>query len=175
MNDKFLDILDKFVSIYVDDILVYSNSREEHKKHVRVVLQRLRELGLRADIKKYKFNVTKVKFLGLIITEGGVKIDSSKVSTILEWETPKDIKEYRRFMGFMNYYRRFIRDFSSLTKPINNLFKKNAGLWDKLYNKAFEAIKLKVVKESIIRHFDYKKEAFIKYNSSDTITVGVLS
>jgi len=84
MNDKFLDILDKFVSIYVDDILVYSNSREEYKKHVRTVLQRLRELGLRADIKKYKFNVTKVKFLGLIITEGGVKIDSSKVSTILE-------------------------------------------------------------------------------------------
>jgi len=128
MNDKFLDMLDKFVSIYVDDILVYSNSREEHKKYVRIVLQRLRELGLRADIKKYEFNVTEVKFLGLIITEGGVKIDLSKVSTILEWETPKDIKGYRRFIGFVNYYRRFIRDFSGLIKPINNLFKKNAGL-----------------------------------------------
>jgi len=84
MNDKFLDILDKFVSIYVDDILVYSNSRKEYKKYVRIVLQRLRELGLRANIKKYKFNITEVKFLGLIITKGGVKIDPSKVSTILK-------------------------------------------------------------------------------------------
>jgi len=77
-------MLDKFVSIYVDDILVYSNSKKEYKKHVRAILQRLRELGLRANIKKYKFNVTEVKFLGLIITKGGVKIDPLKVSTILE-------------------------------------------------------------------------------------------
>jgi len=77
-------------------------------------------------------------------------------------------------MGFINYYRRFIRDFSRLTKPINNLFKKNAILWDELCNKAFEAIKLKVVKEPVIRHFDYKKEAFIKCNLSDTITARVL-
>jgi len=84
INDKFLNILDKFVSIYVDDILVYSNSKKEHEEHVRTILQRLRELGLRANIKKYKFNVTKVKFLGLIITKGGIKIDPSKVSTILE-------------------------------------------------------------------------------------------
>jgi len=76
-------MLDKFVSIYVDDILVYSNTRKEHQQHVRLVLQRLRELGLRANIKKYKFRVTEVKFLGLIITEGGIKMDQSKVSTIL--------------------------------------------------------------------------------------------
>jgi len=115
------------VLIYVDDILVYSNSRKEYKEYVRTVLQRLRELNLRADIKKYEFNVTEVKFLGLIITKGGVKMDSSKVSTILEWETLKDIKGYRRFIGFVNYYRRFIRDFSGIAKLINNLFKKNAG------------------------------------------------
>jgi len=96
--------LDKFVSIYVDDILVYSNSKKEHEEYVRAILQRLRELGLRANIKKCEFNVTEVKFLGLIITEGGVKIDLLKVSTILEWETPKDLKGYRRFMGFVNYY-----------------------------------------------------------------------
>jgi len=77
-------------------------------------------------------------------------------------------------MGFVNYYRRFIRDFSGLAKPINNLFKKNAALWDELYNKAFKAIKLEVAKEPIIRHFDYKKEAFIKYDSSNTIIAGVL-
>jgi len=111
----------------------------------------------------------------LIITEGGVKIDPLKVSTILEWETPKDLKGYRRFMGFVNYYRRFIRDFSALARPINNLFKKNAGLWDESCNKAFEAIKLKVAKEPVMRYFDYSKEAFIECNSSNTVTVGVLS
>jgi len=85
-------------------------------------------LGLRANIKKYEFNVKEVKFLSLIITKGGVKIDPLKVSTILEWETPKDLKGYRRFIRFINYYRRFIRDFSALARLINNLFKKNAGL-----------------------------------------------
>jgi len=67
----------------------------------------------------------KVKFLGLVITEGGIKIDPSKVSTILEWETPKDVKGYRRFLGFVNYYRRFIKGFSKLTRPINNLLRIN--------------------------------------------------
>jgi len=175
MNDKFLDMLDKFVSIYIDDILVYSNTRKEYQQHVRLVLQRLRELGLRADIKKCEFGVTEVKFLGLIITEGGVKMDQSKVSTILNWETPKDLKGYRRFMGFVNYYRRFIRNFSGLTKPITNLFKKNAGPWDASCDEAFEALKQEVAKEPIMRHFDYSREAFIKCDSSNTITAGVLS
>ena len=83
MNDKFLNYLNKFVSIYVDDILIFSNIKKEYNEHVRLVLQRLRELGLRVDIKKCEFCVTKVKYLGLIITKGGVKIDLLKVSTII--------------------------------------------------------------------------------------------
>jgi len=71
--------------------------------------------------------VNEVKFLGLVIIEGGVKIDPSKVSTILKWETPKDVKGYRRFLGFMNYYRRFIKDFSKLIRLINDLLKNNTA------------------------------------------------
>jgi len=127
MNSEFMDMLDRFVSIYIDDILIYSNTKEEHIKHVKQVLQRLRQLGLRVDIKKSEFTIHKVKFLGLVITEGGIKMDPSKVSTILEWETPKDVKGYRRFLGFVNYYRRFIKGFSKLTRPINNLLRINTA------------------------------------------------
>jgi len=77
-------MLDRFVAIYINDILIYSNIKKEHIKYVKRVLQRLRELGLRVDVRKSEFNINKVKFLGLVITKGGVKIDPSKVSTILE-------------------------------------------------------------------------------------------
>jgi len=84
MNTEFMDMLDRFVAIYINDILIYSNTKKEHIKHVKRVLQRLRELGLRVDVRKLEFNVNKVKFLGLVITEGGVKMDPLKVSTILD-------------------------------------------------------------------------------------------
>jgi len=77
-------MLDRFVAIYINDILIYSNTKKEHIKYVKKVLQRLRELGLRVDVRKLEFNINEVKFLGLVITEGGIKIDPSKVSTILE-------------------------------------------------------------------------------------------
>jgi len=137
-----MDMLDRFVAIYINDILIYSNTKKEHIKHVKKVLQRLRELGLRVDVRKSEFNINEVKFLGLVITKGGVKMDPSKVSTILEWETPRDVKGYRRFLGFVNYYRRFIKDFSQLTRPINNLLKNNTTeQWDERCDKSFNDIK----------------------------------
>jgi len=84
INTEFIDMLDRFIAIYINDILIYSNTKKEHIKHVKRVLQRLRELGLRVDVRKSEFNVNKVKFLGLVITEGGIKIDPLKVSTILD-------------------------------------------------------------------------------------------
>jgi len=84
INTEFIDMLDRFIAIYINDILIYSNTKKEYIKYVKKVLQRLRELGLRVDVRKSEFNVNKVKFLGLVITKGGVKIDPSKVSTILE-------------------------------------------------------------------------------------------
>jgi len=79
-----MDMLDRFMAIYINDILIYSNTKKEYIEYVKKVLQRLRELGLRVNVRKSKFNINKVKFLGLIITEGGIKIDPSKVSTILK-------------------------------------------------------------------------------------------
>jgi len=84
INTEFMDMLDRFIAIYIDDILIYSNTKKEYIEHVKKVLQRLRELGLRVDVRKSKFNVNEVKFLGLVIIEGGVKMDPSKVSTILK-------------------------------------------------------------------------------------------
>jgi len=84
INTEFIDMLDRFVAIYINDILIYSNTKKEYIEYVKKVLQRLRELGLRVDVRKSKFNINEVKFLGLVITEGSIKIDPSKVSTILE-------------------------------------------------------------------------------------------
>jgi len=84
MNTEFIDMLDRFVAIYINDILIYSNTKKEYIEYVKKVLQRLRELGLRVDVRKSKFNVNEVKFLGLVIIEGSIKIDPSKVSTILK-------------------------------------------------------------------------------------------
>ena len=140
------------------------------------MLQRLRELGLVADIRKCAFTVEEVKFLGLIITPGGVKMDPAKVATILAWEKPlNDVRAVRRFIGFINYYRRFIRDFSKIMRPLQNLTMKDAPPWDKSCEEAFERVKQEVAKEPIMKHFEFGKPSIVECDSSDTVTAGVLS
>jgi hypothetical protein len=126
INDSLRDYLDQFCSAYLDDILIYSKTREEHEEHVRKVLQRLREAGLYAKLSKCEFFVTKTKFLGLIVGRDGFKMDPKKVRTILEWKTPRSATDVLRFNGFCNFYRRFIKNYSKIVTPLINLTKKNA-------------------------------------------------
>jgi hypothetical protein len=126
INDSLRDYLDQFCSAYLDDILIYSKTREEHEEHVRKVLQRLREAGLYAKLSKCEFFVTETKFLGLIVGRDGFKMDPEKVRTILEWETPRSATDVLRFNGFCNFYRRFIKNYSKIVTPLINLTKKNA-------------------------------------------------
>ena len=126
INDSLRDYLDQFCSAYLDDILIYSKTREEHEEHVRKVLQRLREAGLYAKLSKCEFFVTETKFLGLIVGRDGFKMDPEKVRTILEWKTPRSATDVLRFNGFCNFYRRFIKNYSKIVTPLINLTKKNA-------------------------------------------------
>ena len=109
MNKVFMDYLDTFVVIFIDDILIYSKSEAEHEVHLKLVLQRLREHQLYAKFSKCEFWIYEVPFLFHIISKGGIAVDPSKVKDVLEWETPQTVKEVRSFLGLAGYYRGSLR------------------------------------------------------------------
>ncbi|KAG5719203.1 hypothetical protein E4T56_gene11782 [Termitomyces sp. T112] len=129
MNDIFHDMNDIFVIVYLDDILIYLNLPLEHSEHVRHVLERLQEYHLHAKPEKCSFHTAEVKYLGVIITPDGVRMDPAKVDAILNWPSPLNIKEVQSFLGFANFYRRFIDNYSGITKPLNQLTQKDTP-WD---------------------------------------------
>ncbi|WVZ49546.1 hypothetical protein U9M48_000893 [Paspalum notatum var. saurae] len=124
MNSVFMNELDKFVVVFIDDILIYSKSEEEHKEHLRIVLNRLREHKLYAKFSKCAFWLKEVSFFGHILSEEGVAVDPSKVKDVLNWKQPETVTEIRSFLGLVGYYRRFIKDFSKTAKPMTSLTKK---------------------------------------------------
>jgi hypothetical protein len=128
INWALRDYLDDFCSAYVDDVLVYTEgSLDDHREHVRKVLSRLQEAGLQLDIDKCEFEVKVTKYLGFIIKAGvGVQMDPEKVRAILEWEPPTTATAVRSFLGFVNFYRTFIRSYSNLMLPLTKLTHKDA-------------------------------------------------
>jgi hypothetical protein len=124
MNSVFMTELDKFVVVFIDDILIYSKNEKEHAKHLRIVLQRLRDHKLYANFSKCEFWLNSVKFLGHTISKDGISIDPSKVQEVMDWKPPKSVHQIRSFLGLAGYYRRFIPDFSRITKPMTELLKK---------------------------------------------------
>jgi hypothetical protein len=115
MNKVFMEYLDKFVVVFIDDILVFSKMKE-HKKHLRLVLEQLQSNKLYAKFSKCEFWLTKVTFLGHVISAGGVSVDPSKVMDVLNWMPPTTASEIRSFLGVAGYYRQFIKDFSKIAK-----------------------------------------------------------
>ncbi len=114
VNDVFRDMLNRWVIVYIDDILIYSDSYEDHVKQVRSVLQRLLTHQLYAKIEKCEFHQTSVSFLGYVISSGGVAMEDKKVQAVIDWPQPVTLKELQRFLGFANFYQRFIRNFSTV-------------------------------------------------------------
>ncbi|KAI2661335.1 Transposon Tf2-6 polyprotein [Labeo rohita] len=124
VNDVFRDMLNRWVIVYIDDILIYSNSYSEHVKHVRCVLQRLISHQLFAKEEKCDFHKDKISFLGYIISSEGVAMEEKKVDAVLNWPRPNTLRELQRFLGFSNFYRRFIRNFSTVAAPLSAMVKK---------------------------------------------------
>ena len=125
MNDVLDDYLDKFVLIFLDDVLVYSANLEEHAEHLRKILERLREQRLYAKASKCERMKIAVEFLGHQITSDGMTPTEAKLKTVKDWSTPKDVKDVRSFLGFANYYRRFVKDFATVASPLTTLTKKD--------------------------------------------------
>jgi hypothetical protein len=124
MNSVFMPELDQFFVVFIDDILVYSKSMEEHEEYLRIVLQRLREHQLYAKFSKCEFWIKEVPFLGHVVSPEGIVVDPGKVKEVLEWKPPMTVSEVRSFLGLVGYYRRFILNYSKITKPISELLKK---------------------------------------------------
>jgi hypothetical protein len=176
MNETLMEYINKFVTAYMDDLLIYSTSRNEHTQHVQMVLQKLREAGLQADIAKCEFYVQETKFLGLIIGIYGMRMDPAKVQTILEWKAPRSLRDTQAFIGFCVFYRRFIRSYSTIMKPLVNLTKKGQIFeWNQACQAAFELIKKTVTEAPVLQHFDRDKTAYVEADASDYISSGVLS
>jgi Reverse transcriptase (RNA-dependent DNA polymerase) len=124
-NDCLRDFLDLFCVVYLDDVLIFSDTLEEHITHVKQVLSRLRDFGLTCKLKKCEFHATSLSFLGSIISPEGVSMDPDRVSAIAEWPAPEDVHEIQMFLGFANFYRRFINGYSRVVFPITNLLRKD--------------------------------------------------
>ena len=125
MNSVFMPKLDKFMVVFIDDILIYSETAEEHEEHLRVVLSRLREHKLYAKFSKCEFWLKKVPFLDHVLLEDGISVDPSKVQEVMDWKAPTSVHEVRSFLGLAGYYHRFILDFSKISKPMTRLLQKD--------------------------------------------------
>ncbi len=115
MNEVFREFLHRFVIVYIDDILIYSQNLAEHHHHVKQVLQKLRQHHLYLKLEKCEFHRSTVQFLGYVISQDGIQMDQGKVKAIKEWPLPQSVKDLQRFLGFANFYRRFIKNFNMLT------------------------------------------------------------
>jgi len=145
MNHVLCAFIGKFVVVYFDDILIYSKTLEEHVHLLHDVLNILRENKLYVNLKMCSFCHEYVVFLGFIISSKGISVDEEKVKTIREWSIPKNANEVRSFHGLASFYRRFVKNLSSLVAPLNELVKKNVVFkWTDVHEKAFNLLKDKL-------------------------------
>jgi len=176
MNDTFRDFLDKFLIIYLDDLLIYSDTLAEHKKHVRMVLERLQEAGLCLKPSKCQFHVQEVAFLGFLVGPTGVRMDPAKVEAITSWPAPESVHEVRVFLGLANFYRRFIKNFSKMATPMTALLKKNRRFrWTQEAQSSFDELKLAFTTAPILRHFNPSLPTVVEADASDYAQGGVVS
>ena len=177
MNSIFVDLVAAGkVAVYLDDILIYSTDLEDHCKVVREVLHRLQEHDLFLRPEKCEFEQTSVEYLGLVISEGTVRMDEVKVKAIAEWPAPKNLRELRGFLGFANFYRHFIKDFARTARPLNNMTKKDTPWhWSTEQREAFETLKDAFISEPILVTWEPDRPTHVEVDASGYATGGVIS
>jgi hypothetical protein len=158
MNKVFMEYLDRFVVVFIDDILIYSQSDSDHEEHLRLVLQKLRDNQLYAKFSKCEFWIDKVPFLGHIISNGGIVVDPAKVKEIMEWRVPTTVTKIRSFLGLAGYYRRFIEGFSKIAKPMTSLLEKGREFkWDEKCQESFDQLKERLMSPPVLIMPDLQK------------------
>ena len=176
VNDILLDMINRFAFVYLDDIFIFSTNPEEHKTHVRLVLQRLLENRLFVKAEKCEFSCTKTNFLGYVISTGNVGMDPEKVKAVEEWPTPTDHRGLQRFLGFANYYRQFIRNYSSVAAPLTRLTSNKLRFeWGPQAEEAFRLLKKRFTTAPILVHPDPERQFIVEVDTSNTGVGAVLS
>jgi hypothetical protein len=175
INSVFMPKLDKFVVVFIDNILIYSKSEEEHAHHLWVILQRLRDHQLYGKFNKCTFWLKEVPFLGHIISVEGIAVDPSKVQEVLDSKSPKSATQIRSFLGLAGYYRWFIPNFSKIAKPMTQLLEKDAKFkWGLQCEEVFLTLKKLITTASVLAQPDIKKSFDVYCDASDTGIGGVL-
>lgn len=176
MNTIFADMVAKgLVAVYLDDILVFTQTLEEHRQVVQEVLRRLEKYDLYLRPEKCEFEKDQVEYLGLVIKEGKVSMDPAKVKAVTEWPTPRNLKEVRSFVGFANFYRRFIRDFAKMARPLHDLTKKDEQWhWGPEQQQAFDRLKEAFTTEPVLVMWSPDAETRVETDASGSATGGAL-
>eukprot|EP00877_Chromochloris_zofingiensis_P007298 jgi/Chrzof1/2821/Cz12g00030.t1 len=176
MHKIFAPHLDEFVCIYLDDILVYSRSMDEHLEHLLIVLSALREHKLFAKRKKCEFAKASLSFLVHVLSQDGIQVDVSKVQAILDWPQPSDVHELRSFLGMCSYYRRFVPQFAKVAAPLTDLTRNNRSLqeWDVPQQAAFDTLKHLLTTAPVLKQPDPSKPFVLHKDESDFAIGGVL-
>jgi len=176
MNNIFGDLLEVYMLVYLDNILIYSDNIDDHCKHVREVLSRLRKHDLYACADKCEFHKSEVEFLGYIISGDGLRMSSEKVQTILSWPEPRKIKDIQSFLGFANFYRCFIDNYFELTIPLTYLTKKGIPWkWSDICKTAFEAIKQAFTSAPVLTLWIPDAPLVVETDVSDYALAAILS
>lgn len=176
INDALRPYLDVFIIVYLDDILIFSKSPEEHKNHVCKVLDILLRHGLYVNSDKSCFNQQHIDFLGYRISSQGISMDPSKLSSISEWPQPTSLKDIQSFLGFANFYRRFIDNYAKIAQPLTNLLRKDVPfIVDEKVIHSFNHLKSCFMGPKILQHFDPQLDIILETDASDFAIGGVLS
>jgi len=176
INNVLRQYLDVFVVVYLDDILVYSKTIEEHVQHVRQVLTALRDSTMKVKLSKSEFHKHEVQFLGYVVSQDGLKMDQSKISTILDWPIPTTVREVQSFLGFANFYRRFIERYSQTAHALTELTHKDRPFaWTPEAQTAFDELKKRFTTQPILIMFDPEKPITVETDASDKALGACLS
>jgi len=176
INNVLREYIDIFVCVYIDDILIYSRTIEEHVEHVRKVLRALRKYNLRLKPSKSEFHTQRVKFVGCVMTPDRVEVDPEKIEKVKEWPVPESVKDVQSFHGFANYYRQFILGFSKVAAPLTNLMsKKEVFSWKDVHQQAFDELKRLLTTTPVLHLFDPDLPCTVETDASKDALGAVLS
>jgi len=175
MNEVLRAFIGKFVVVYFDDILIYSKSHEEHLDHLRAVFDALRAASLYANLEKCIFCTDRVAFLGYVVTPQGIEVDGAKIDAIRSWPTPQTITQVRSFLGLAGFYRRFVRDFSTIAAPLHELTKKGVSFhWGPAQDQAFDTLKARLTSAPLLQLPDFGKTFELECDASGVGIGGLL-
>jgi len=177
MNDLLRDlVVEEKVAVFIDDVMVAMETEEGHDEIVEEVLRRLEENDLFVKPEKCVWKVREVGFLGVIIGEDRVRMEKEKVQGVIEWPVPKSVKDVQKFLGLANYYRRFVKDFAKIAKPLHKIIRKeNKWSWGERQQKEFEELKERFTTDPVLVTPDLDKEIRVEVDASDFTTGEVLS